>query len=171
MREEMLAPDDPAVARTIANTASVYRKKGDFAAAEPLFREAARRLARALGPDHRDVMLTLSALGRTQNALGKRAQAEATLRDALARADRTGALPPDAYASLVAVLADVLIGQSRFADGEPYALKALAIRDSVAGANPAGNELAQASRDQVVKLYEGWGKPEKAASYRNAPSR
>ena len=166
MRQEMLAPGDPAIARTIANTASVYRKKGDFAAAEPLFQEGARQLRRALGPDHRDVILTLSALGRTQNALGKRAQGEATLRDALARDDRTGALPPDAHAVLLAALADALIDQSRFADAEPYGLRALAIRDSIAGPNAAGNDFVNASRDQLAKLYGGWGKPDKAASYR-----
>ena len=171
MRQEMLAPDDPAIARTIANTATVYRKKGDFAAAEPLYQEAARRLRRALGPDHRDVIVTLSVLGGTQNALGHRAQGEATIRDALARADRTGALSREAYATLVSGLAGVLIDQSRFADAAPYALEALAVRDSLAGPNAAGNGMVEMSRDQLVKLYEGWGQPEKAASYRRASSR
>ncbi|HEY7636235.1 MAG TPA: serine/threonine-protein kinase [Gemmatimonadales bacterium] len=171
MRQEMLTPDDPAIARTIANTATVHRKKGDFAAAEPLYQDAARRLRRALGPDHRDAIVTLSVLGRTQSLLGRRDQGEATMRDALARADRTGALSPEAYATLIGGLADVLIDQGRFAHAEPYALKALAIRDSLAGPNAGGNGMVKMSRDQLAKLYQGWGKPEKAASYRDAPLR
>jgi len=36
----------------------------------------------------------------------------------------------------------------------------LAIRDST------GDTLAKVARAQVVKLYEGWGKVERAADYR-----
>jgi hypothetical protein len=95
----------------------------------------------------------------------------APMRDALALADRTQGLSPEAYATLIGGLADVLIDQRRYPDAEPYALKALAIRDSLAGPDAAVNGMVKMSRDQLVKLYEGWGKMEKAASYRDAPPR
>jgi hypothetical protein len=57
-------------------------------------------------------------------------------------------------------LAALLIDEQRYAEAEPLALRVLAMRDSTR------DTLAKVARAQVVKLYEGWGKVERAADYR-----
>jgi len=57
--------------------------------------------------------------------------------------------------------------QRKFGEAEPLALRALAIRDSASG--PADADTRQ-STDQVIKLYQAWGKPEWAAKYRSTPA-
>jgi hypothetical protein len=61
----------------------------------------------------------------------------------------------------------LLLDQRRFEEAEPLALRALAIRDSTSG--PADADTRQ-SMDQVIKLYQAWGKPERAAKYRHSPT-
>ena len=48
----------------------------------------------------------------------------------------------------------------RYEEAEPFALRVPAIRDSTA------DTLASKSAAQLAELYEGWGKPERAAEYR-----
>ena len=45
------------------------------------------------------------------------------------------------------------------AEAEPLALRVLAIRDSLK------DTLARKAAAQVVELYEGWGRPGRAAAY------
>ena len=66
------------------------------------------------------------------------------------REDRDGALVMD---------------QRRWAEAEPFALRVLAIRDSLA------DSLAGKAAAQLAALYEGWGKPARAAEYRGRASR
>ena len=57
-------------------------------------------------------------------------------------------------------MVSLLMDEHRWAEAEPLALRVLAIRDSL------GDTLARESAAQLVKLYEGWGKLERAEEYR-----
>jgi tetratricopeptide (TPR) repeat protein len=167
MRREMLPDDDPAIGRTIANTATVLRKAGDQKGAQPLFEDAVARLKRALGPDHPDVMNALGSMGINLGELGQPARAEAAYREALALSARNKTIAPVAYEWIDYRLAGLLLNQRRFEEAEPLALRALAIRDSASG--PADADTRQ-SMDQIVKLYQAWGKPDWAAKYQRSPA-
>jgi eukaryotic-like serine/threonine-protein kinase len=164
IRRAMLSDDNPAIGRTTFNIATVLRAKGDTAAAVPMYRDALARLRRALEPTHPDVLLATSVLGRTLYAQGQRAEAETLLRTALAVQGRDRGLASWEYVKAASALAALLIDERRYAEAEPLALRVLAVRDST------GDTLAKVARAQVVKLYEGWGKVERAADYRKRGS-
>ena len=74
MRRAMLADDNPAIGRSLYNLAATEYRRGDYAAAEPLYEEALTRMRRAYGPEHTDVVWATASLGRNQYLLGRRAR-------------------------------------------------------------------------------------------------
>lgn len=165
IRRAMLGDDNPAIGRTIFNIAATFGEKRDYAAAEPLFEEALARLTRAHGPNHPNVTLATWVLGRNQYRLRRFAEAETNLRAALNVTDADARLDPTDYSRVAAILADVYIDQRRYAVAEPLALRALALRDSLTDTTNAGY-----SRRQLVRLYQGWGKSDRADRYRGPPA-
>ena len=160
MRRAVLADDNPAIGRTLFNIAVTEYVSGNYAAAEPLYEEAVVRLRRALGPEHTDVVWATGSLGRNQALVGRTAEAERNLRWALGVKDPDGRLAPQDFTRMGSALVTLLLSQRRYADAEPIALRVLAVRDSMA------DTLARKTAAQLVALYEGWGKADRAAEYR-----
>jgi tetratricopeptide (TPR) repeat protein len=71
-------------AGSLNNLANRYARKGDFARAEPLFREAAEIFRRSLGENHPRYALALNNLGNLYKKRGDYAQAESQFRKAIA---------------------------------------------------------------------------------------
>ncbi|HZE74434.1 MAG TPA: tetratricopeptide repeat protein [Gemmatimonadales bacterium] len=112
-------------------------------------------------------MNALGSMGINLAERGQTARAEAAYREALALATRNKTIAPVAYEWIDYRLAGLLLDQRRFEEAEPLALRALAIRDS---ANGQADADTRQSMDQVIKLYQGWGKPEWAAKYQRSPA-
>ena len=53
--ERALGPDQPSVATSLNNLASLYDTQGQYAQAEPLYKRSLTIREKALGPDHPDV--------------------------------------------------------------------------------------------------------------------
>jgi tetratricopeptide (TPR) repeat protein len=70
-----LGAEHPDVANSLANLATVYHAMGDYAAAEPLLRQALAINRKALGEDHPNVALTLCNLTWLCVATGRGAEA------------------------------------------------------------------------------------------------
>jgi len=68
IREQVLGPEHPDVARVLNNLAALYVSRGDYARAEFLFQRALAIQERVLGPEHRDVELTLRNLASLYEA-------------------------------------------------------------------------------------------------------
>jgi tetratricopeptide (TPR) repeat protein len=164
IRQTMLADDNPGIGRTLFNLGDAEYGRGAYARAEPLYEEALRRMRRAYGPEHTDVVYATAALGRNQYYLGHRAEAERNLRWALAVKNPDGRLPPRDVATLGSAMVLLLMDERRWTEAEPLALRILAIHDSLA------DTLSRQSAAQLVKLYDGWGKPERAAAFRKRAS-
>jgi hypothetical protein len=98
-------------------------------------------------------------LGRNQYRLGRHSDAERNLRWALNVEDPKGKLGPPEVAKIAPTMISLLMDHGRWSEAEPLALRVLAIRDSLA------DTLALQTVAQLVRLYEGWGKPERAAEY------
>jgi tetratricopeptide (TPR) repeat protein len=160
IRRAMLADDNPAIGRSLFNLAATEYARGNYAAAEPLYEEALVRLRRALAAEHTDVVWATASLGRNQALLGRRTEGERNLRWALGVTDPDGRMSPEDYARIAPALVTLLLTERRYADAEPIALRVLTVRDSMA------DTLARQTAAQLVRLYEGWGKPERAAKYR-----
>src|SRR5207253_7893014 len=83
MRRKALGDDWEPVARTLANTATVYMMSGNLEAAGRTYPEAVERLSRKLGPDHPDVAHVRTGMGENLIKQKKYAQAEPVLLRAL----------------------------------------------------------------------------------------
>jgi serine/threonine protein kinase/tetratricopeptide (TPR) repeat protein len=165
LRRAGLADDDPMIGRTLFNLGMAEYAGRDYVSADTLMRQALPRMRRAYGPEHTDVVWATASLGRNDYYLGRRSEAERNLRWALAVTDPDGMLPPRDYVKIAPVLVSLLMDQRRWADAEPFALRVLAIRDSLA------DSLAGKAAAQLAALYEGWGKPARAAEYGGRASR
>ena len=77
-------PQDPRLATSLNNLASLYREQGKFPEAEPLHQRALAIREKALGPEHPDVGQSLNNLALLYHNQGKYAEAEPLYQRALA---------------------------------------------------------------------------------------
>jgi Tfp pilus assembly protein PilF len=151
------------VANSLNNTGLLLIDKGDPASAEPLLREALAIRTEKLPARHPSLAAGLSILGLCLIRQGRPAQAEPLLTEALSiRAEK---LPPGHWRRFdtESVLGEALAGQGRFESAEPMLLRAYqGLKDSETAPDVRKLEAA----DRVGRLYEGWGRPDKAAAWR-----
>src|SRR5262249_10521489 len=88
-----LRKEPQAHANALGILGDLYREKGRYAEAEPLYKSAHSMLEKELGQDHREVGQSLNRLGLLYWALGRYAEAEPLYKRALA-IDEKG-LDPD----------------------------------------------------------------------------
>jgi len=144
--------DHPVAGEVIATLAQVLLLSGDA--------EEARKLALAEVERHRTHML-LALAGKFLVEDGRFADAEPLLRECLAIRER--AMPTDWIRySAMSMLGESLAGQGKHAEAEPLLVDAY---EKMEPPPPYRARKAEAL-DRIVKLYEAWGKPEKAAEWR-----
>jgi tetratricopeptide (TPR) repeat protein len=123
IREKALGPNHPEVARSLNNLAALYERQGRYADAEPLGRYAdaeplyKRSLAiteKALGPNHRDVALSLSNLALLYGIQGRYADAYSYIQRTFA--NRSSYRNPSFLVILGAQLSQLLTPEQSFAD-------------------------------------------------------
>jgi serine/threonine-protein kinase len=164
IRRVMLPPMHARIAQSVDNLAVFYASGGEYERARPLFKEAISISEQTLGPTHPDLAITLNNYGAVLIlAGGPYDEAEALLRRALAiRLDR---LPPgdSRTAYTRSLLGRCLLLQKRYGEAEPELLGALA---DLRQAGPRLQKRALVVEDDLVRLYEAKGEPEKAAAVR-----
>jgi serine/threonine protein kinase/tetratricopeptide (TPR) repeat protein len=165
MRRTMLGEESMAVARTLTNMGTVYTQAGDYAAAEAAYRDSIGRLKRTLGADHPDVSIALYNLAGLFKAKGDYAAAEQTCREALALALRKLGEQHPHTADVRVRLGAVLVAVGRYAEAETLLVQGRAAREKLSGPDHGNTRKAV---EELVKLYEAWGKPEKAAALRSS---
>ena len=102
---EAFGPEDPRLAASLNNLASLYAARGQAARAEPLSRQALAIREKVLGAEHADVAASLENLGSIYAAQGQYAQAEPLLRRALGIREKTlGPEHPEVAQSLNALV-------------------------------------------------------------------
>jgi CHAT domain-containing protein/Tfp pilus assembly protein PilF len=118
----------PHVARSLNNLALLYKVKGDYARAEPLYERALSIFEKALGPDHPDVAQSLNNLALQYATKGDYARAEPIWQRALSIFEKAlGPDHPDVAQSLNN-LAVLYLVKGDYAHAEPILQRALAIR-------------------------------------------
>lgn len=90
IRERLLKPDDPLVAQSLNNVATVLGRQGDLVRAEEMLVRALDVYRRALGPDHLDVARALINLARMYNERGDLERAEARYGEAVRIVEKAG---------------------------------------------------------------------------------
>ena len=158
--------NSPAVGNPLRFLAYLHIQKGELSKAEE---EAARAVAleRRLPPGNPDLSYSLHMLGFALTQEGKLTQAEACLRESLSM--RQG----DLRNSNVALMAKSVLGrcltfQKRYAEAEPLLKESYeALKTNLGGQHP----VTLTTLWNLVKLYEDWNKPDRAAYYRSLPNK
>ena len=143
------------------NLATVRMKQGALKEAELLLVEALE-MSEQVETQTLAKIAVRRNLASVRNGLGRFELAEATARDALAFG-----MPPtlSRLYDVQSVLGAALAGQHRFQEAEDLLVSSYAQLLRMEG--PAAT-FTQEARQRLVDLYEAWGKPEKAAPYREA---
>ena len=132
--ETGLAQDPELQARLMMTMGNTYQGLGLYPQAEDLFKRALEIDRRALGPENRQTLLTMSDLGwAVAQRGGHDADSEKIVREALDKQRRS--LGPDDKDTLATqdVLASILKVQGRFADAEQLERETLASQRRVLG--------------------------------------
>ncbi|CAN5818399.1 hypothetical protein BH24ACI5_BH24ACI5_24350 [soil metagenome] len=163
VRRAMLGDDSMAVARTLHNIGVVYTRGGQIDKAEGRLAEARVRLERSLGADHPEIATVIRNQAAARERRGDLAGAESLYRESLSRNLRLLGEKNAATATAAAALGKVLLTQRRFAEAEAELMRARTIREQALG--PAA-PLTVRTIEDLATLYDGWGKPERAAAVR-----
>jgi tetratricopeptide (TPR) repeat protein/predicted Ser/Thr protein kinase len=163
IRRQCLGDEHPDVAMCHFRLGVLSEAQGDLAAAEQRH-EAALAIRRlALNPEHPDLERSLLALGKLLSRTGKPEQGEPLLRECLEL--RTERLPEDHWriAEATMALGNCLISLRRYDEAEPYLTTAY---ENIAQHPGAQHRQLAEAVENVVQLYDDWGKPEQAEAYR-----
>ncbi|MCP3962967.1 MAG: serine/threonine protein kinase [bacterium] len=147
------------------NLGRLMHWKGNLTAAESHFRRAHAIVLRALPKGHPGGAYSLQGLAALKIESGAPNEAEPLLREALEL--RTRGLPAGhpAIAETQSLLGACLVQLGRFDEAEKLLVES---HETLAG--EGGPRVAEAL-DGLVGLYEAWGKPDRAAEYRQLLSR
>jgi serine/threonine protein kinase/tetratricopeptide (TPR) repeat protein len=160
-------PGHPNTLRSINRLAGLLEQAGRCAEAETLRRESLARRRETVPPDSPDLAADLASLGRNLMEQSRWGLAEPLLRESL-KIDE--AKRPDNWAASHwrSLLGGCLAGQEQFAEAEPLVISGFEGMKSRAASIPQPDRprLAEAAA-RVVRLYEAWGKPEKAEEWRH----
>jgi len=160
IRERLLGPDHPRVARVLNNLAEVYRHEPDRAAeAESLFLRALEISERTLGPDHASTAYPLNNLAFHYKRMGRYDEAEPLYLRALAvRQDK---LPPDhqLIAWTHATLGMLYLAAGRLEESEVALGQALAVAERAFGAD---DRRYAPFLGNLGRLREAQGRPAEA---------
>lgn len=166
MRERLLGANHPDTARSLYALAGLQQAHGDPKGAI----ESCRRilaLRNVVLPDaHPMVAAALHIRGLSQLDLGRPEEAEQSLREALEL--RRQALPEGHWliASSECALGASLTAEGRYPEAEALLLEA---HRDLAAARGSGHARTLEARQRLVALYEAWGRPDQADTWRAAP--
>ncbi|HEX7186451.1 MAG TPA: serine/threonine-protein kinase [Thermoanaerobaculia bacterium] len=163
-----LGREHPNNAQRLANLACVLRLRGKLAEAAATNEEALTISRPALGLEHPAVAHQEVGLARVYLDQGRPSAAEPLLRHALEVQQRSYAAGDWRLGATQSLLGDAYTRLSRFAEAEPYLLRAFDLLHMTPGSESRETREALDNLARLVALYEAWGQPEKAAPYRRA---
>ena len=159
-------PDQPLTLKSRNNLAAAYESVGRWADAEPLWRENIAGRRRAGPPGGLPLAGDLAGLGRALLQLGKWSEAEAVLREGLTIQSKAR---PDDWSRFHArrLLGGALAGRGRYGEAEPPIVKGYeGPKDRAARVPRTAPPFLPEAAGRVVRLYEAWGMPERAAAWK-----
>jgi tetratricopeptide (TPR) repeat protein len=159
-------PEHPYTLTVLSDVAFMYQRRGKYALAEVYATQALAGRRHALGSGHPDTMASAGELALAYESQHKFAQSESLAREAW---EFYGKKQPDNWQRFRAesLLGASLSGQKRYAEAEPLLLEGYQGMLTRKGrmAVPDWYHLDRA-REWTVELYRAWGKPMKAAEWR-----
>jgi eukaryotic-like serine/threonine-protein kinase len=164
--EATLGLDHPSVLKSRNYLAGTYESLGRWSSAEALWRKNLASRRKIDKPDSLLLAGELAGLGSTLLKQSKWSEAELMLRECLAI--RAQAMPEDYRRfSTMSALGEALLGQDRYSEAEPLVVsgyEGLKAREGKIA--PNAKSLLRDAEGRLPRLYEAWGRPEKAAQWR-----
>ena len=157
--EEAFGKGHPNVAIFMNNLAALYKSLGDYAKAEPLYKQSLAIREKALGPEHPDVALGLNNLAGLYKSLGDYAKAEPLYKRFLAIVEKAYGPEHPHVATSLNTLAGLYKPLGDYAKAEPLYKRSLAIREKALG--PEHPHVAT-SLNNLAGLYASLGDYAKA---------
>jgi len=149
--------------------AGVYVLEGKYDLAEEGFKEILSINRGASGPEATTTLLTTTLLGWTRLHQQKYVEVEMDLREVLPVLEKMQPEEWERY-NCQSILGASLAGQKRYAEAETLLLSAyegmISRQSTVSRAYPLRPKLHEEGVERIVQLYQDWGKPEKAAEWR-----
>lgn len=164
-RRATLGPDQPDTIVSMSNLAVAYQAAGRLAEALPMFEEALARRRATRGPEHPQTLRSINYLARAE-LVDHPERAEPLLRAALAVHEKKD---PDNWRAFEtrSLLGASLFGQKKYAEAEPELLRAHeGLKARVTSIPAPSRKVLNETVDSIIRLYEAWAKPEKAAEWR-----
>jgi eukaryotic-like serine/threonine-protein kinase len=161
-----LGPDDSKTLASRDMLALAYRDNGDYSRAEELFLEALALKKQKLEPDDPSITHTMASLGWNYVGQQRYAEAETTLRECLEiRAKKES--DKWQYFETQRGLGAALLGQKRYAEAEPWLVQSYqGLKEREASISTANKYCLSQGLEQIIQLYDEWGKPDEAAKWR-----
>jgi hypothetical protein len=146
--------------------AAAYEALGQFAKAEPHYRQGLDYARKRFGPADLRTAVIMAQLGNDLLKQARWAEAEPVLRECLAI--RETARPNDLDASYArSLLGGALLGQGKYAEAEPLIIGGYeGLKAREARIRPPGPLRLAEAAERVVRLYDAWGNPGQAAAWR-----
>ncbi len=160
MQKRLLHPDHVDLAKSHDMLSSIARRTKNYDIAEQMAREAHRIYVVVHGPDSRAAAITLGSVGIMLLRQNKLDEAIATHEEAL-QATIAAFGEDEAMTYLCRTsLGECLTKAGRYDEAEPLLTTAYAFLDQHA------HPRTSWARKQLLKLYEAWGRPDRASAYR-----
>jgi tetratricopeptide (TPR) repeat protein len=166
IQRRVLAPEHPDTLRSMSDLGVVYHHEGKDELAEPLLLKTLELWRRVLGPANPDTLSTMGALAEVELQEHKYADAEPLLREAVDTTEKTSLDAWNRY-YFQGLLGASLAGQKRFAEAEPLLVsgrEGMVQREATVPADSL--TLVVQAGQRIIELYDGWGKLDKAAEWR-----
>jgi tetratricopeptide (TPR) repeat protein len=166
LRQRVLGGEHADTLVSMNNLAQLYVYERKYATAEPIYLKVVELNQRVLPSEHPRRLTTMNELTGLYVKTGKYVAAEALLREALNSHDESSPTTWVHY-SCQSLLGSSLAGQGKYAEAESLLLSGyqgmLRLRTTI----PWERRLAlNDGAEWISQLYESWGKPEKAAEWR-----
>ena len=161
----VLGPETPNTLNSMSKMAGLHQEQGQYPQAEALYSQVLEIRRRVLGPEHLDTLRSMNDLAGVYCAQRKFAGSETLAREA---AEIGRKKQPEDWQRFRAesLLGESLAGQKKYSEAEPLLLEGFrgmaARKDKIV---PTDWDLLDRARQWIVRLYQAWGKPEKAAEW------
>ena len=166
IRRRVLGEDHPDTLGNLSDLATLYRREGKYEEAGVLFASVLQARRRVLGPAHPDTTDIMALLAEVRLHQKQYVAAESLLREALSNDEKTA---PDSWRLFrsQSLLGASLAGQAKYAEAELLSVSGYQGMVHRKATIPFEDRLVLTQcEERIVQLYESWGKPEKAAEWR-----
>ncbi len=150
--------------RSINNLALFLRSNEQPVEAEWLYREVFDLRTESLGSDHVETVKALARVALAVKLQERYSESLEIWRDVFSRADRLPAGEKYDRGSYLANIGDCFLALRRFDEAEEPLIESFTIYRSELGID---NIKTTGSLDTMIELYEAWGKPDEADTWRS----